>query len=86
MDPDVLIGKLKQAGCAAVEFYIKDHHGIAYYPTKIGHYGGRDLLRSLVEACHRQGRIVLKFYEYCPLQTCAIMTSSTWTHVYIEST
>lgn len=63
MEPDVFIGKLKQAGCAVVEFYIKDHHGIAYYPTKIGHYGGCDLLRPLVEACHKFGMKFVAYYS-----------------------
>jgi hypothetical protein len=62
-DPETFIEKLKQANCRVVEFYIKDHHGIAYYPTKIGHFGGRDLLGPLVQASHKAGMKFVAYYS-----------------------
>lgn len=61
--PESFVRKLKQANCQTIEFYIKDHHGIAYYPTKIGHFGGRDLLGPLVEASHNEGMRFVAYYS-----------------------
>jgi hypothetical protein len=55
---DDFANTLKEAEINSITIFAKCHHGMAYYPTKIGvqhpnlHF---DLLGQMIEACHRQG-------------------------------
>jgi hypothetical protein len=49
---------LKDAEVNSITIFAKCHHGMAYYPTKIGIQHPNlsfDLLGQMMEACHRQG-------------------------------
>ncbi|MBI3680576.1 MAG: alpha-L-fucosidase [Acidobacteria bacterium] len=49
---------LKDAAVNSITIFAKCHHGMSYYPTKVGvrHPNLRvDLLGETIEACHRQG-------------------------------
>lgn len=57
-DPDEFAGTLSKASVKSITIFAKCHHGMAYYPTKVGvqHPGlSRDLLAEQIAACHRQG-------------------------------
>jgi hypothetical protein len=49
---------LKQAAVNSITVFAKCHHGMSYYPTKVGVQHPnlkQDLLGLMIEACHRQG-------------------------------
>ena len=49
---------LKEAAVNSITIFGKCHHGMAYYPTKVGmrHPNLKvDLVGGMIEACHRQG-------------------------------
>ncbi len=49
---------LKEAAVNSITIFAKCHHGMAYYPTKVGvrHPNLKaDLVGGMIEACHRQG-------------------------------
>ncbi|MGH2460662.1 MAG: alpha-amylase family protein [Chloroflexota bacterium] len=57
-DADEFASTLAEARITSVTCFAKCHHGMSYYPTKVGvrHPGlRRDLLGEQVEACHRRG-------------------------------
>ncbi|HBC86282.1 MAG TPA: hypothetical protein DCZ94_04935 [Lentisphaeria bacterium] len=57
-DPDVFAGRLADAKVNWVTLFAKCHHGLSYYPTKVGtvHPSLKfDLLGEQVEACRRKG-------------------------------
>ena len=62
-DPRQYVRDLKAAGCGTIEFYLKDHHGDAYFSTTVGNYYGRDLLAPLVEESHAQGMKLVAYYS-----------------------
>jgi hypothetical protein len=50
------VATLKEAAVNSITVFAKCHHGMAYYPTKVGkqHPGLRiDLLGEIIEACHK---------------------------------
>ena len=55
---------LKDAAVNSITVFAKCHHGMAYYPTKVGvpHPHLRiDLLGEMVEACHKAGILVVAY-------------------------
>ena len=57
-DADVFIDQLKEARVNSITIFAKCHHGMNYYPTKIGtiHPSLKfDLMGEQIEACHRAG-------------------------------
>ncbi|MDI7275074.1 MAG: alpha-L-fucosidase [Anaerolineae bacterium] len=57
-DPDEFVRTLERAAVNSVTVFARCHHGMCYYPTKVGvpHPSlKRDLLGEMIEACHRQG-------------------------------
>ena len=57
-DPDTFAATLKAAHVNSVTVFARCHHGMCYYPSRIGpvHPGlKRDLLGEMIEACHRSG-------------------------------
>ncbi len=57
-DPDVFAGRLADAKVNWVTLFAKCHHGLSYYPTKVGtvHPSLKfDLLGRQIEACRKRG-------------------------------
>jgi hypothetical protein len=58
-DPDAFAAAFADAHVQSVTVFAKCHHGMSYYPTKVGrtHPGLRrpDLLGEMIEALHRRG-------------------------------
>jgi len=57
-DPDVFARTLRDAHIDSITCFAVCHHGLSYYPTKIGTvhpHLTRDLLGEQIEACHRHG-------------------------------
>lgn len=57
-DPEEFAKTLKDAYVNSITVFAKCHHGMSYYPTKVGMVHPslkRDLLGEMVEACHREG-------------------------------
>lgn len=57
-DPEEFARTLKEAYVNSITVFAKCHHGMSYYPTKVGIVHPslkRDLLGEMVEACHREG-------------------------------
>lgn len=55
---------LKDAAVNSITVFAKCHHGMSYYPTKVGvqHPNLKvDLLGEMVEACHKQGILVVSY-------------------------
>lgn len=51
-------GTLKEARVGSINIFAKGHHGMCYYPTKVGRMHPNlefDLLGSMLEACHAEG-------------------------------
>lgn len=56
--PEAFAATLKNAGVQSVNVFAKCHHGMCYYPTKVGrvHPGlKRDLLGEMIAALHAEG-------------------------------
>lgn len=56
--PETFATTLKKAGVQSVNVFAKCHHGMCYYPTKVGrvHPGlKRDLLGEMIAALHEEG-------------------------------
>ena len=56
-DPAEFAATLQQAAVNSITIFAKCHHGMAYYPTKIGVQHPNlsfDLLGQMIEACHRK--------------------------------
>ena len=62
-DPQRFVRDLEAAGCGTIEFYLKDHHGNAYFNTRVGNYYGKDLLTPLVEESHARGMKFVAYYS-----------------------
>ncbi|MBI4164997.1 MAG: alpha-L-fucosidase [Acidobacteria bacterium] len=62
-DPRKYVRDLKTAGAGTIEFYLKDHHGNAYFKTAVGNFDGKDLLTPLVEESHAQGMNFVAYYS-----------------------
>jgi uncharacterized lipoprotein YddW (UPF0748 family) len=63
-DPDAFAQTLAAARVTSVTCFAKCHHGMSYYPTKVGvvHPGlQRDLLGEQIESCHRRGICVVAY-------------------------
>lgn len=58
-DAPAFARRMREARVNSVTVFAKCHHGMSYYPTKLGeahpHLGGRDLLGEWIEALHREG-------------------------------
>lgn len=57
-DPEEFAATLSEAGVNSICCFAKCHHGMSYYPTRVGvvhPHLTRDLLGEQVEACHRHG-------------------------------
>ncbi len=57
-DPEEFVATLKKARVNSVTLFAKCHHGMSYYPTRIGLFHPelqRDLLGETIEACHKAG-------------------------------
>lgn len=57
-DPEEFAKTLKSAYVNSITVFAKCHHGMSYYPTKVGIVHPalkRDLLGEMVEACHKEG-------------------------------
>jgi len=55
-DADEFVQVLKDAHVNSINIFAKCHHGMAYYPSKVGpmHPGLKfDLLGKMIEACHK---------------------------------
>lgn len=55
-DPSEFVQTLKDAHVNSINIFAKGHHGMAYYPSKVGpvHPGLKiDLLGEMISACHR---------------------------------
>ena len=57
-NPTEFVDTLKKSGVQSINIFAKCHHGMCYYPTKVGkvHPGlKRDLLGEMLQALHAQG-------------------------------
>jgi hypothetical protein len=57
-NPDEFVQVLKDAAVNSITVFAKCHHGMAYYPSKVGPVHRHlkfDLLGRMVEACHKAG-------------------------------
>jgi len=55
-DPDEFVRVLKEASVNSINIFAKCHHGMSYYPTKVGVMHPHlkfDLLGKMIEACHK---------------------------------
>lgn len=69
-------GTLREARVNSITVFAKCHHGMAYYPTKVGkqHPGLKtDLLGGMIEACHKVGIRV-------PVYISTMYDQWAWTH------
>lgn len=67
-DPQEFAGTLKVAHVNSINIFAKCHHGMSYYPSKIGPMHPslkRDLLGEMIEALHKEG---IK----CPIYTTVV--------------
>lgn len=68
-DPTAFARQVKEAHINSMTVFAKCHHGMSYYPTKVGtvhpSLGGRDLLGEQIEALHREG-------IRCPIYTTVV--------------
>jgi hypothetical protein len=56
-DAGEFVSTLKSASINSINIFAKDHHGMSYYPTKVGMRHPHlkfDLLGQMIEACHKQ--------------------------------
>lgn len=55
-NPEDFVGTLQEAEVNSINIFAKGHHGMSYYPTKVGEMHPNlkfDLLGGMIEACHR---------------------------------
>lgn len=55
-DPQEFVKTLKQAHVNSITIFAKCHHGMSYYPTKVGMqhpHLKKDLLGEMIEVCHK---------------------------------
>lgn len=68
-DPEAFAQTVKDANINSITIFSKCHHGMSYYPTKVGTQHpalkGRDLMGEQIEALHRKG-------IRCPLYTTVV--------------
>jgi hypothetical protein len=79
-DPDEFVHTLKDASVNSINIFAKCHHGMAYYPTKVGvmHPNLKfDLLGRMIEACHRADILTPVYYTIMWDQHAA-MNHSDW--------
>lgn len=67
-DPEEYVANLKRAGINYAMLYLQSHVGLCYYPTKTGKMHRAfekdpDMMRRLVELCHREGIKVCGYYS-----------------------
>lgn len=67
-DPETYVANLKKAHIQAPMLYLQSHVGHCYWPTKTGHMhaaleGKEDLMRQVVDLCHREGMFVVGYYS-----------------------
>jgi alpha-L-fucosidase len=65
MDPARLANQLATIGARTVEFYIKDHHGVVYYPSRVGGGQGPNLLKNLARELKSRGMRFVPYYSVC---------------------
>jgi hypothetical protein len=57
-DPKEFVQILKESSVNSVTVFAKCHHGLSYYPTKVGEMHPHlkfDMLGQMIEACHKAG-------------------------------
>jgi len=67
-DAEEFATTVKNAYVDSITCFAKCHHGMSYYPTKIGVMHPHlkfDMLGSMIEACHRHGIRVPVYYSIC---------------------
>jgi len=67
-DINDFVKKLKNAHINSINCFAKCHHGMSYYPTKVGIMHPHlkfDLLGEIIEACHKNGIRVPIYYSVC---------------------
>ncbi len=67
-NPEEFADTLSRASVNSVTVFAKCHHGMSYYDTRVGvkHPSLRiDLLKEMVDACHRRGIRVAAYYSVC---------------------
>jgi len=66
-DAHEYISQIKKTGVDCIEFWAKDHHGIAYYDTKVGKRSriGRDLLNEVCDEARANSISVIAYYSVC---------------------
>lgn len=52
-DADRVVARLREAGVDTIQLYGKDHHGYAYYRSRLSRPYPRDIFGELLEAAHR---------------------------------
>jgi hypothetical protein len=64
-NPDEFVTTLKEASVNSINIFAKCHHGMSYYPTKVGVMHPHlkfDLLGKMIEACHKAGILTPVYY------------------------
>jgi hypothetical protein len=67
-DVDAFVKTLKAAHVNSITCFAKCHHGVSYYPTKVGVVHPHlkfDLLGAMIRACHDEGIRVPVYYSVC---------------------
>ena len=67
-NPDDFARTLKESYVDSITCFAKCHHGMAYYPTKVGikhPHLKRDLLGEMIEACHAEDIWVPAYISVC---------------------
>ena len=57
-DAKEFVQTLKESSINSVTVFAKCHHGLSYYPTKVGEMHPHlkfDMLGQMIEACHKSG-------------------------------
>lgn len=63
-EPEEFVKTMKSAYVNSVTAFAKGHHGLSYYPTKIGKMHPslkKDLLGNIIKVCHREGINVVAY-------------------------
>lgn len=64
-EPEEFSRRLEKSDVESITFFTKGHHGNSYYDTKIGKKHPnlrRNLLKDVVDCCHRRGIEVIAYY------------------------
>jgi len=67
-DPEEFVNTLKKANVNSITCFAKCHHGMSYYPTKVGKMHPHlkfDLLGEMIRVCHKKGIKVPVYISVC---------------------